>query len=160
MILRAMRVSLYAVGVGALLTGRAVLRWPGPSTLESSDGRTGPDGGVMTAPLSSESLAVLVARDPFRVSRAPAQLWYDPIKYAEPPAPEEPKPPKPVLVLSGILWGPDPSAVLEGVPGIAGPRLVRAGDTLGGLTIRRVREKAVEVKGYDTTWVLGVREPW
>lgn len=101
---------------------------------------------------------LVVARDPFRPSRRPSGVAYDP--NPAPSAPTEPAPPKPALVLSGIVWGAAPSAVLEGIPGVEGARLVKAGEVLGGFRIRRITAQRVTVSGMDTTWVLEVRKPW
>jgi hypothetical protein len=123
---------------------------------------------VGTAPASTtfqpraqpESLgAALVERDPFRVTRHPAAILYDPVRLAQPPAPPTPKP---VLVLVGIVWdsGRDPTALLEGVPGADGPRPVRQGETIAGLRVRTITPDHVMITGLDTTWTLTVREPW
>jgi len=100
-----------------------------------------------------------VARDPFRIARRPAPVAYDLVRAAQPPAPV---PPKPALVLTGIVWdrGGNPSAVLDGVPGAGGPRVVRSGERIGALLIRRIERDRVVVVGLDTTWTLTVREPW
>ncbi len=100
----------------------------------------------------------VIARDPFRATRRPASVAFDPNPI--PPPPAEPPPPKPVLVVSGIMWGRDPSAVLEGLPGVEGARLVRAGEVVAGIRVRRITAHAVTVTGMDTTWVLQVRKPW
>lgn len=100
----------------------------------------------------------VIARDPFRPSRRPAEVSFDPNPITPPPA--EPPPPKPALVVSGIMWGREPSAVLEGLPGVEGARLVRSGEVLAGFRIRRITPNEVTVTGMDTTWVLKVRKPW
>ena len=43
-----------------------------------------------------------------------------------------PPAPKPVLTLVGVVWdkGRDPSALIDGLPGVDGPRPVRRGDVL------------------------------
>ena len=69
-------------------------------------------------------------------------------------------PPKPQLVLTGIVWGALPQAVLEGLPGTSEPHVVRAGDAIGGLRIRHIGRDRVVVAGMDTVWTLAVREPW
>jgi hypothetical protein len=63
-------------------------------------------------------------------------------------------------MLTGIVWGRDPAAVLEGVPGVDGARLVRSGEELAGFRVRRITAQTVTVTGMDTTWVLEVRKPW
>ena len=106
---------------------------------------------------AAETLDRLVSRDPFRPGRRPAPVAYGPIKLAQSLAPQTPKP---VLVLDGIAWTPgDAEAVLEGLPGADGPRVVRPGDVVGGLRVRRIAADRVIVTGVDTTWTLTVRKP-
>ncbi len=103
--------------------------------------------------------AAVVARDPFRVTRRPAPVAYDPVRLAQ-PAP--PPPPKPTLALVGIVWdgGRDPCALVEGLPGVEGPRTVRRGEVVAGLRVNAIRPDRVVITGLDTTWTLKVREPW
>ena len=86
-------------------------------------------------------------------------MAYDPVRLAEPAAPATPKP---ALTLVGIVWdgGRDPSALIEGLPSTDGPRAVGRGDVIGGLRVRAIKTDQVVIIGLDTTWVLGVREPW
>ncbi len=103
--------------------------------------------------------AVLVARDPFRVTRRPSNVVYDPVRLAQPATPPAPKP---ALVLVGIVWdsGRDPTALVEGLPGVEGPRPVRNGETIAGLRVKTIKPDRVVIAGLDTTWTLTVREPW
>ncbi len=103
--------------------------------------------------------AATVSRNPFRLSRRPAAAAYDPLRLAEQTAPPVPKP---VLQLAGIVWegGRDPTALVEGLPGVEGVRVVRVGDVVAGLRIWGITADAVRITGLDTTWVLRVREPW
>jgi hypothetical protein len=110
--------------------------------------------------VASESLvSALVQRDPFRVTRRPAVVLYDPVRLAQPVTPP---PPKPALTLVGIVWdtGRDPTALLEGLPGVDGPRPVRQGENVGGLRVKTIKPDRVVITGLDTTWTLTVREPW
>jgi hypothetical protein len=66
----------------------------------------------------------------------------------------------PVPLLTGILWGPEPSAILEGLPGMEGAALLRTGERLGPIQVRRITRDRVELAGLDTVWVLRVRAPW
>jgi hypothetical protein len=100
---------------------------------------------------------VVTGRDLFRTDRRPAQVAYDPLRGAA-PLPEGP--PKPALSLTGVVWGSVPEAVIEGLPTTDGPRVVRVGDVVGGLAIRRIGRGGVVVAGMDTTWTLAVKEPW
>jgi hypothetical protein len=107
--------------------------------------------------IAPESLAALVSRDPFRIARRPAVAAYDPVRLADQLAPV---PPKPALTLVGVVSGSDPSAVVEGLPGVEGARVVRLGDIVAGLRIQQISTSRVVIVGMDTTWVLEVREPW
>jgi len=107
-----------------------------------------------------DSLAAAVAaRDPFRVSRRPSNVVYDPVRLAQPATPP---PPKPVLALVGIVWDNrrDPTALVEGLPNVDGPRPVRQGETIAGLRVKTITPDRVVITGLDTTWTLTVREPW
>jgi hypothetical protein len=112
------------------------------------------------SPIEPDSLVrLIVARDPFRVTRRPSNVVYDPIRLAQPATPPVPKP---VLALVGIVWdnGRDPTALVEGLPGADGPRPVRSGETIGGLRVKAIKPDRVVITGLDTTWTLTVREPW
>jgi hypothetical protein len=104
-------------------------------------------------------VAVLVGRDPFRVTRRPSNVVYDPVRMAQPATPPSPKP---VLALVGIVWdnGRDPTALIEGLPSVDGPRPVRQGENIAGLRVKSIKPDRVVITGLDTTWTLTVREPW
>lgn len=104
------------------------------------------------------ALGALVAHDPLRARRAPSRVVYDPVALAA--GPSAPPPPKPALVLTGIAWGAEPEAVIEGLPGTDGPRVVHQGDMIGPLHVKWIAPKRVVIVGMDTTWTLTVREPW
>jgi len=131
------------------LTGRAV---PLSAPLR-------PSPSLSVPPYPADSVAeVVVARDLFRAARRPAAVAYDPaIAAAPPPAFDAPKP---ALVLVGLVHGADPSAVIEGFPGIEGARVVRSGDRVGDLRVVGITADRVRIVGMDTVWVLKVREPW
>jgi hypothetical protein len=102
-----------------------------------------------------------VARAAFRVSRRPTAVAYDPDHVPGAALPVQPVA-HPVLTVSGIVWGRglEPTVVLEGLPGVEGPRVVHVGESVGGLKVRQIRDGAVVVTGLDTAWTLHVREPW
>jgi hypothetical protein len=62
--------------------------------------------------------------------------------------------------LVGIVAGPEPTAVIDGFPGIDGSRVVRIGDVVATLRIRSIGLTGVRITGMDTVWTLTVREPW
>ena len=111
-------------------------------------------------PVATDSLnAATVARDPFRLTRRPSAVTYDPLRLAEQTAAPTPKP---ALQLVGIVWegGGDPTALVEGLPGVEGLRIMKVGDVVAGLRVRSITIDAVRIVGMDTVWVLKVREPW
>ncbi len=107
--------------------------------------------------IAVESVAAVVSRDPFRIGRRPLLPAYDPLRLAEQLAPPAPKP---TLLLVGLVSGADPSAVIEGLPGVEGSRILRVGDVVAGLRVKTISGNRVVIVGMDTTWVLEVREPW
>jgi len=155
-----LRLITVALGLLALMTSYWLIRPASAVAVAAAP----PSASVSWEPSNPapSDLQSIVHRDLFRLARSPAAILYDPLAavapgtFAEPPA----APPRPALVVSGILWGRSPSAVLEGVPGTDQATLVRPGDTLGGLHVLRITAAAVTVHGYDTTWTISVRQPW
>ena len=154
------RAGLLATSLVAVAMGAHVARLSfSPPPLRASPAPTGQVTVPRAAPVDSMSRAAIEAA-PFRLRRVLPSVRYDPLKAAEPGVPAVPKPPKPTLVLSGIVWGFAPAAALEGIPGVDGARLVMQGDTVAGLRIRRISRGEVVVAGFDTTWVLVIKESW
>ena len=114
-------------------------------------------GEALQRRVAPESVTAIVSRNPFRIGRRPVLPAYDPMRLAEQQAPP---PARPALTVVGIVAGEEPSAVIEGLPGVEGSRVVRVGDLIGALRIKRMRDGRVEITGMDTTWILEVREPW
>jgi hypothetical protein len=73
-----------------------------------------------------------------------------------------PQPPstKPRLVLRGLLGGPPWDAIIEGIPGREGSVVLRAGQSLDGVTVRAVRQDTAWARGFDTTWTLTLSRSW
>lgn len=120
------------------------------------DSLAGAARDVGAAPAESiEAAAARVAEtDPFRIERKPAAIAYRPdLEGVAPP----PKPPKPQLVLEGLVGG---AALINGAPGHPATAIVHVGDTLGGLRIRHIGRDTVIVSGSDTTWRLTLRHAW
>jgi hypothetical protein len=117
------------------------------------------DVGVSPVATLTAAAHELVATDPFRIDRQPAAVQYHPDADG---ASAKPTPPRPVLGVEGIVgsradrW----AAVLDGIPGRVGSTVVHAGDTVGGLSVRRIGRDTVVVTSIDTTWRLTVRHPW
>lgn len=151
---------------GLILLGAGValpVAWRvGHLTSASAEGPGTPGSSVQSAeaspPLSADSLATFPARDPFRLTRRPAPVAYDPLVGM--PAPDQPPPARPPLQLTGISVGTEASAIVEGFPGTDGPQVVRPGQVVAGLRVRRITGTTVVIEGADTTWSLRIREPW
>jgi hypothetical protein len=148
-------------GMGVGLMGMKVSltdeREPPPSELRSRSAAAPP------APADSvwrAALQAAVDRAPFRASRRLADVAYDPDRRSDVALPAPAAPPKPSLVLSGLVWEREPAAVIEGFPGIDGPRVVHRGEVVGGLTVKRIQASGVVIAGLDTVWHLTVRAPW
>ena len=146
--------------VAGLTLAARIAAWPlvGVALPERETG----DAGVAAAmPLAASESAsgLIVARDPFRVTRRPALLAYDPMRVGQPLPPPVPRP---TLALDGIVWdgGVSPTALVEGFSGIEGPRVVGKGDAVGDLRVKDIRRDRVVVVGRDTMWTLTVKEPW
>jgi hypothetical protein len=112
------------------------------------------DDGVAPAESIDAAARIVAQTDPFRLDRRPSSVPYRPdLEGVAPP----PKPPKPPLALEGLVGN---AALLDGVPGRGVTAIVHAGDTLGGLRVRRIGRDTVIVTGADTSWRLTVRHVW
>jgi len=95
----------------------------------------------------------VIAHDPFRLARKPATVAFSiaPNGVVGPPVPAAP----PVrIALQGTIGGPPWRAIIAGIPGHDGTIIVSSGDTLGGVSIRRVSRDGVTVRVKDSTWTL------
>lgn len=142
--------------VAALLA--AGLRPPGEAEIKQSRVAAMSSGAI--AILAADSVAAasdyLSANDPFRVSHQPSSV---PFGAATPVLAQGLS--RPTLALRGIVgssggW----SAVLTGIPGHDGTVLLRAGDTIAGLRVRRVAAGSAVIQGRDTLWTLSLEVPW
>jgi len=160
MIATHVNVALTGAGLAGLALGVRLAAWPLVSVAVPAAAPAAASVAGIAPTQHPDSLsAALVARDPFRVTRRPSDVVYDPVRLAQPATPPVPKP---ALALVGIVWdsGRDPTALVEGVPGVDGPRPVRQGETIGGLRVKTIKPDRVVITGLDTTWALTVREPW
>lgn len=105
--------------------------------------------------------ASVLRHDPFRRSRTPPSIPYNAVAVGQAPqAAAAPQAPRPALSLTGIVWGNRPAALVEGIPGQEAARLLRPGDTAGGIRLRTLTRTRALLVGFDTTWALVIREPW
>lgn len=156
------KVAALLASAAAITVGTVVLRKP--AVAMALPPRVHAASRPVEAPVPDQRIDSLLRRAadaaPFRAARQPPAVPFNPAAADEPAAPPPSSAPRPMLVLSGIVWGASPAAVLEGLPETEGPRVVRRLDRVGALTVRRIERDRVIVTGLDTTWTLRVREPW
>ena len=157
---RSINAALLATALLGLPLGVRLAAWPLVRVVVPPPASAEAVVSTAVSPREPDSLVhLIVARDPFRVTRRPSNVVYDPLRLAQPATPPAPKP---ALALVGIVWdsGRDPTALVEGLPGADGPRPVRSGETIAGLRVKTIKPDRVVITGLDTTWTLTVREPW
>jgi len=112
-------------------------------------------------PAPDTLVAAAVRRPLFRATRRPGAVGFDPAR-SEQAAPETSAPPveRPALALSGIVWGSEPAAIVEGMPGAEGSTVMRKGEIVSGIRVTRIEQGKVVLVGRDTAWTLQVRDPW
>ncbi len=142
-----------AFAVPIVLAGWLVLAPQVPTPGDDAAGGAGSAGSAATAAPLDQLVGAAQKVAPFRADGRPSRVAYDPVRTEV----QQEAPPKPGLVVSGVVDGAAPLVVLEGVPGRDGPVLLGVGDTLAGLKVRRIREGKVTITGMDTTWVLTIR---
>ena len=148
-------------GVGVAL---AIAGWRTASTVASPIPTLGtaPVVTMVDRDTVSRAASRLSDGDPFRLDRRPALVAYQLAPDgAASMAPV--RPPRPTLVLKGVVGVGRPTrwvALVDGMPGHAQTMVVRDGDTLGGLRVRHVGRDTVVVTASDTTWRLTVRLAW
>jgi len=105
-----------------------------------------------------DSLAAFTAsRNPFRADRRSASMPFDPAAGIPGAVAAPSRPARPTPVLAGILLGDIPSALIDGIPGSEGTRLLRAGENAGPYRVRSIGNDMVVLQGPDTTWTLRLR---
>lgn len=167
--------GLAACVVGSGLTVRflagPIVRPPSAAWADEASAGTGvgstavaaTDGASGAAPASSgnaDSLAGAIARrDPFRLARAPAAVPFNPDAPATPGIPLPPRPQRPALALVGLVLGAERAALIDGLPGVEGTRVLRVGERVGEYALRAIGAETAVIAGPDTVWTLRVRSP-
>lgn len=64
---------------------------------------------------------------------------------------------RPQLISRGLVGGPSPEVIIEGVPGVEGSAVFHVGETRAGITLRAVRRDTAIFVAKDTTWKLTVK---
>jgi hypothetical protein len=153
------RAVLVILGAGAAAAAVRTVRPEAVVDEIGDDGQAATASSVPRAPTGSGDLIALARRTtPFRLGRRPPSERYGAPTQSVAPLP--PPQPKPQLALSGVLWGREPAAIVEGVPGQEAPVVLRQGESIGPFRLIRIEPGKAVIQGLDTTWTLTVREPW
>ena len=108
---------------------------------------------------AERAVAAIVESNLFRRDRQPPDAGSVAAAQLQAATPQPLAPPKPRLVLRGLVGGPPWNAVVDGIPGRERGIVLRTGDTIAGLTVRGVRAGEVIIRGMDTTWTLKLSRP-
>lgn len=161
---RPLQIVMGSLCVGGLAAAAWIIRPSAPGQLRTPLATAARAGAAVRTerPALDSLTAAAAGKAPFRASRAAPRVRYDAERPVMAGAVAAPRGPRPVLAVSGIAWGGTAraSAVIEGLPGSEGARVVRAGEVVAGLRVRRIQPDLVIVTAKDTTWTLRVREPW
>ncbi len=151
--------GMLAAVAGLAIAGRFALTPAlAPPVTQSHDGLVLPPAPA-PATSDADSLArAIAARNPFRLHRSPAAVAFDPSRADGAPPPAAPMS-RPVIALAGVVLGAEPAALLDGLPGVEGTRLVRLGERVAGYVLRDVTVRAAVLRARDTTLVLLLRSP-
>lgn len=161
---RACLAAIFLLGIVA--TTRA------PRDRLTVQGRSEVSDPSMKTEASALATSPTTVTDSFPVSRNPFAPWtsadpgrFDPARFAaeqdtraENPAADLRRGPTPPLVLQGLILGPNPRAILSGVPGARRAVVMEPGDESGGLTVISVDATGVRVRWADSTWVVARTE--
>lgn len=110
---------------------------------------------------NGDSIARAIAgRNPFRMSREPGAVRFNPEASPDAPQPPPSRPPRPALALAGVVLGAEPLALIDGLPGAEGSRVMRVGERAGDYVLRTITADRVVIAGPDTTWTLRVRSQY
>lgn len=141
----------------------ALVMLPGASALAPAAPLQRANAGVRlpdTSAGADTTFARLLAEAPFRASRRAATVRYQPdVVELEagtvPPAAVI----RPQLRLGGfVVSGGHAAVIVEGLPEAGGGVLLAVGDSARGVTLVRLDRRAATLRGFDTTWVLPLRQ--
>lgn len=108
-------------------------------------------------PVADSVIELAVQRALFRASRRAADVPFDPVGAADSVPASAPQASRPPVRVSGIVWGAQPVAVVEGIPGLDAPRAMRSGEMVNGFVVKRITQSQVTLSGMDTVWSLSPR---
>lgn len=155
--LSALRLALMAITIAALCLTLRI--WSAPlfslPILASAAVRPLASGQGGRAPTVDSVARAISSRNPFRADRRPSSVPFDPARQEG--APQATRPTRPSLSVAGVVLGSSPAAIIEGLPGVEGGRLLGVGERVGDFVLREVSQDRVIVSARDTTWSLRVK---
>lgn len=152
---------VFGVGLTVRFLAGPIVR-PPSEAWATENTRAASPAGAGAAPdargSAADSIAgLIVRRDPFRLTRAPAAVPFNPEAPAAMAAPLPPRPQRPALVLVGLVLGAERAALIDGLPGVEGTRVLRVGERVGEYVLRAIGAETAVIVGPDTVWTLRVR---
>lgn len=152
---RIVLVSIAAAGVVAALAAPRERMAPPVPPLAAQTTAPG------AAEVRPEATGLLERVNPFRSDLSHPLLRYDPGRPPPPPPPPPlPSPTRPAWTLSGVLSGPNPVAILNGLSEADSTRLVQLGDTVEGRVVSRIAPDTIVLTERDSTWTFVLGGPW
>jgi len=146
----------------ALAGGMAAARVPRDRVPGSTPGIDPVDAGG-APPAAAWAAEPLVGRDPFREDRKPTSPRYRSFDAdLEPGEGEarEPSVPRPEWTLTGVLWGPQPLVLFDGVDRELSSGVLAQGDTVGPFVVERIAPDTVYIRGPGASWAFTIETPW
>jgi hypothetical protein len=145
--LRAFLLGLALAGGAAAVVALRVPLAPGNTGGES------PPEGQLTPPVEAQDAldSVVIQRNAFRSDRRPAPVRFEP--GGQTPPSMEPRPP---LSVAGVVLGRTRAALLRGLPGVDGVRVLAEGEAAAGVRVLRVADRTVVVTWRSDTLSLRV----
>jgi len=103
-----------------------------------------------------------MGQNPFRMGRKPTSPRYLPFSADDERDMDASAPPtpRPEWTLTGVLWGPQPLAVFDGIPGELGSGVLAEGDTVGPIRVERIAADTVFLRGTGASWTFTLEVPW
>ena len=115
--------------VATAAAARALVQPPLPDYAIVAESPTPVPGRVMPSRSADSVARRTIIRNPFRAHRSPANVRFRPEAPGE-QIPSPPSPPRPSLSVAGIVLGSDPAALIDGIPGAEGTRVLRVGESV------------------------------
>ncbi|HEX9611937.1 MAG TPA: hypothetical protein VF978_08590 [Gemmatimonadales bacterium] len=139
---------LLAVGGGAALAGAWHMSFTTPTNVPAAESPRAMESAPADAAATPADPPAVADRNLFRADRRRPSRPYELLAST---TADSPRRAPPTLKLVGVALGSTRAALLQGIPGTEGARVLAEGDTVAGMTLVRVhRDRAVLLVGTDT----------